>query len=100
MYASHAQHPMTELATNAEVLRRVEYDGDLLRTMKERQTKFSGHKSRKDELECKVLICPVIRGRGRPRANFLGHLQNSTKVNVPKNNLFERELCRAMAAQE
>ena len=49
-----------------------------------------------------MLFCPVIRRSGRPRANFLGHLQHITKfrnVNVLKNNLLERELCRAVAAQ-
>ena len=68
--------------TNISVLQRMGQERQLLRTIKERQTRFTGHIIRKGQLEDLILAGKVQgkKARGGQRLLFLNQVMENTKV--------------------
>ena len=83
----------TDKKSNEEVMRMAGYERSLLRKIRERQLKFSGHINRTNGLE-KLLMCGKIQGkrsRGRQRMKYTDSLNLfTTNTASPVNSLIRR----------
>ena len=72
--------------TNISVLQRMGQERQLLRTIKERQTRFTGHIIRKGELEDLILAGKVQgnKARGGQRLLFLNQVMENTGLTSPR----------------
>ena len=72
--------------TNISVLQRMGQERQLLRTIKERQTRFTGHIIRKGELEDPILAGKVQgkKARGGQRLLFLNQVMETTGLTSPR----------------
>ena len=75
--------------TNISVLQRMGQERQLLRTIKERQTRFTGHIIRKGELEDLILAGKVQgkKARGGQRLLFLNQVMENTGLTSPRTIL-------------
>ncbi len=97
--------PWTERRTNAEVLRQMGTERELMMTIRKRQMRFLGHVMRRNEMESVVLTGMVEgrRARGRQREKFMdgmmrvtgGHLRPSQLLQLTR----DRDRWRSMVAQ-
>ena len=76
----------TAHGTNISVLQRMGQERQLLRTIKERQTRFTGHIIRKGELEDLILAGKVHgkKARGGQRLPFLNQVMENTGLTSPR----------------
>ena len=84
--SSDAPCPYTAHGTNISVLQRMGQERQLLRTIKERQTSFTGHIIRKGELEDLILAGKVQgkKARGGQRLLFLNQVMENTGLTSPR----------------
>ena len=97
--------PWTARRTNAEVLRQMGTERELMMTIRKRQMRFLGHVMRRNEMESVVLTGMVEgrRARGRQREKFMdgmmrvtgGHLRPSQLLQLTR----DRDRWRSMVAQ-
>ena len=79
--------------TNISVLQRLRQERQLLRTIKERQTRFTGHIIRKGELEDLILVCRVQgkKARGGQRLFFPQSSNGKHRTIIPENHMRRRK---------
>ena len=96
--------PWTARVTNEEVLRRVNQERSLLRTIRKRQIEFLGHVIRREKIEhlCLTGMIEGRRARGRQRKKFLDSILEDINNNVTAGQLIQmardRQRWRQMTA--
>ena len=103
-YTRMLKIPWTARVTNEEVLRRVNQERSLLRTIRNRQMEFLGHVIRREKIEhlCLTGMIEGRRARGRQRKKFLDSILEDINDNVTAGQLIQmardRQRWRQMTA--